>query len=84
MADYPDISRKLENVPDTCIWLDRIELEMAALSQHQGVRFVADLLARSYEPVAVGEHGWLFRRRLVERLDQTNSMAIRGHFRAGP
>jgi len=62
MADYPKLAEKLRANPGVCIWIDRIDLEMA-VAQHQGVRFVADLLAQSYEPVAIGEHGWLFRRR---------------------
>ena len=48
MADYPTIAKKLESHPDACIWLDKVELEFG-LSQHQGVRFVAELLARSYQ-----------------------------------
>ena len=62
MNDYSKLANLLRENPTACIWIDRIELELA-ITQHQGVRFVADLLAQSYEPVAVGEHGWLFRRR---------------------
>ena len=83
MADYPNIARKLEARPDACIWLDRIELEFA-LSQHQGVRFVAELLARSYERIAVGERGWLFRRRRSNQPEQNATIAIKEHSRAAP
>ncbi|CAN5423409.1 hypothetical protein BH10PLA2_BH10PLA2_12750 [soil metagenome] len=66
LADYAPLAQRLEATPDADIWIDRLELE-AALPVHSGIRFVADLLARSYEPVAIGERGWLFRRRIVEK-----------------
>jgi hypothetical protein len=81
MADYPAIAKKLEASPGACIWLDKTELEFG-LSQHQGVRFVAELLAQSYEPIAVGERGWLFRRRLANRVDQNATIAVKEHSRA--
>ena len=80
MADYPAVAKKLEASPDVCIWLDRIELE-SELSRHQGVQFVAELLARSYEPIAVGERGWLFRRRKPNRVDQNATIVVKEHFR---
>lgn len=82
IADYPKLAAKLEAKPGACIWIDRIDLELA-LPQHQGVQFVADLLARRYEPVAMGEHGWLFRRRSVARV-QTENSALTARFPAAP
>ena len=76
MADYPTLAKKLEANPGACIWLDKSELEFG-VSQHQGVRFVAELLARYYEPIAVGEGGWLFRRLIPNRADQDATIAIR-------
>jgi hypothetical protein len=82
MADYQTLTRKLADNPDACIWIDRIDLEMA-ISQHLGVRAVADLLAISYEPVAVGEHGWLFRRRSKEA-PKLDTLTVTARFRATP
>jgi hypothetical protein len=62
LADYAPLALRLEATPDAEIWIDKLELE-AALPVHSGIRFVAELLARSYKPVAVSERGWLFRRR---------------------
>lgn len=82
MADYPKLEEKLRANPGACIWIDKNDLEMA-LAQHQGIRFVADLLARSYEPVAIGEHGWLFRRR-VDGLPNSENSALTARFPATP
>ncbi len=83
MADYPTLASNLEKQSDACIWIDRVYFE-AALPHHQGVRFVADLLARSFEPFAIGEHGWLFRRRKTSNPSKTASVALKERSRATP
>jgi hypothetical protein len=62
MCDYERMAQVLAVQPATCLWIDRAFLE-AALPEHQGLQVIADLLAVEYEPVAVTNRGWLFRRR---------------------
>ncbi len=62
MADFPPLMSQLAEIGNTEIWIDKAELK-AALPVHQGMQLIAKLLANSYEPVAVGERGWLFRHR---------------------
>jgi hypothetical protein len=74
MTDFPPLTSQLAETGNTEIWIDKAELE-AALPVHQGVQLIAKLLADCYEPVAVGERGWLFRRR---EHHQSPDLAIMG------
>jgi hypothetical protein len=80
MTDFPPLVSQLTSATNAEIWIDKAELE-AALPVHQGMQLVAGLLASSYEPVAASERGWLFRRRLENRLPK---LATTGRSRAGP
>lgn len=81
MQDYPKLASMLKENPSACIWIDKRELELA-IAHHQGVHYVADMLAQSYEPIAVGEQGWLFRRR--SRSEPVESRSLTAHSPGAP